>query len=203
MMELFYSPNSPYARKCRAVALEKGLEAQLTLTAVDTAAPSPEFLSANPLGKIPTLKTASGELYCESPVICEYLDSLSPSPPLFPAAPELRLLALALAALADGVMDAAVEIVLQYRRDEAKRLPDLIEKRQKSIIRTLAVMEHHPALKLTRENEWHIGLIAAAVAAEYVNFRLPQVNWKHDAPLLSEWLESVAERPSLKATRPG
>src|SRR4051812_24839467 len=84
IMKLFYSPNSPYARKCRVVAIEKGLADQITFVKVDPWDNSPELLKVNPLGRVPALMTDAGMALCESPIICEYFDSLSPKPRLFP-----------------------------------------------------------------------------------------------------------------------
>lgn len=44
---------------------------------------SAEFLALSPMGKVPVLETPQGTL-CETSVILEYLDTLSPMPPLYP-----------------------------------------------------------------------------------------------------------------------
>jgi|GEM_PF-3256714 len=56
-MQLYQSVNSPYSRKCRIVAIEKGVFDRLELIAVDTLNPSPEFSKVSPLGRVPTLRT--------------------------------------------------------------------------------------------------------------------------------------------------
>ena len=45
----------------------------------------PALLAYNPLSKVPTLITDDGMSLYDSPVICEYLDSLGSAPKLFPA----------------------------------------------------------------------------------------------------------------------
>lgn len=60
----------------------------------------------NPLGRVPALVTAEGWLLVDSPVICEYLDSLRSSG-LYPTG-QARWRALRWQALGDGVMDSAV-----------------------------------------------------------------------------------------------
>lgn len=52
-MKLLYSPTSPYARKCRVAAIEKGLESRIEVLAVSPMANPPELLAANPLAKAP------------------------------------------------------------------------------------------------------------------------------------------------------
>ena len=56
----------------------------------------------NPLSKIPVLLTADGEAIYDSPVICEYLDSRTVAPVLFPRDGPERWRALTLGALAWG-----------------------------------------------------------------------------------------------------
>ena len=49
--------------------------------------PHLELMRENPLGKIPTLVLEDGTIIYNSPVICEYLDTLHDGPKLFPAWP--------------------------------------------------------------------------------------------------------------------
>src|SRR5690606_17583524 len=78
-MKIFHSPRSPFVRKCMVVAIEHGLDDRIEKLA---AAPSvlnrlPELEAANPLGKVPALQDDKGTWLFDSPVICEYLDSLA------------------------------------------------------------------------------------------------------------------------------
>jgi hypothetical protein len=45
------------------------------------------------------------------------------------------------------------------------------------------------------------GRLAAAIALEYIDFRLSD-DWREYAPKLARWLETETNRPSLKACRP-
>ncbi|HXF54239.1 MAG TPA: glutathione S-transferase N-terminal domain-containing protein [Hyphomicrobiaceae bacterium] len=116
MMQLASSEVSPFVRKVRLTIAIKGLERDVELV---SSASDPErqaaLRSRNPLGKIPTLVLDDGTVVYDSHVICEYLDGLKPKPRLFPAAPRERLKALTLAALADGIAEAAVLIVYESR----------------------------------------------------------------------------------------
>src|SRR3546814_16852330 len=69
------------------------------------AAPNPEVLADNPLGKIPALILDDGTALFDSRVICEYLDGLHDRARLFPAAGPERLRQLRWQALADGLTD--------------------------------------------------------------------------------------------------
>ena len=85
-MKLFYSPTSPYARKVRATAVEKGVAARIELLPCNPHEPDPALLAANPLGRVPTLVLDDAGTLYDSPVICEWLDGLAPAPRLVPAA---------------------------------------------------------------------------------------------------------------------
>ncbi len=157
-----------------------------------------ELIEANPLGTVPTLVMDNGKSLCESPVICEYLDSLSIKNPLFPIEKTERFEVLALAALADGIMDAAVACVMEGRRPEEKHYPEWVERKENSIKRTIAV-----ASKLDHDvNNWNIGIINIAIALAYVSFRLPHIEWQNNHKNLSNWFNFINKKPSMLATAP-
>ena len=87
-MKLYFSPASPYVRKVTVVAHETGQFAGLELVTERSSPvnPNPEVAVANPLVKVPTLVPDAGPALFDSPVICEYLDSLHDGAKLFPAA---------------------------------------------------------------------------------------------------------------------
>src|SRR3546814_3506529 len=75
-MQLFYSPTSPYARKCRVVARERGLMADLEEVVCNPMEDPAALHASNPLGKVPCLVLDDGVAVFDSPVIAEYLDGL-------------------------------------------------------------------------------------------------------------------------------
>ena len=87
-MKLFFSPTSPYVRKCLATALELGLtdRIELLLGKASPVLPDTAIAEHNPLGKVPTLITDDGQALYDSRVICEYLDHLAGGQ-LFPQGP--------------------------------------------------------------------------------------------------------------------
>jgi glutathione S-transferase len=73
-MKLYYAPQSPFARKVRAAAIELDLAENLELEYAEVVPgrPNTEFAeSRNPLRKIPALITDAGETIYDSTVICE------------------------------------------------------------------------------------------------------------------------------------
>jgi hypothetical protein len=101
MMKLLSSPASPYGRKVKITARVKGVFDRIKVEQADTSAPDNKPLKKeNPLSKIPVLVLENGTQLYDSHVICEYLDSLKPSPRLFPTAGAERFNTLTLGALA-------------------------------------------------------------------------------------------------------
>eukprot|EP01037_Dinobryon_pediforme_P003277 gene3277-3322_t len=104
-MKLTASGASPYVRKAMVCAILRGIDAQIEKWVIATT--DPVLAQSNPLAKIPTLVTDDGQGLFDSPVICEYLDSIGSAAPLFPAEGPARWTALRLHAIGDGILDAS------------------------------------------------------------------------------------------------
>src|SRR3546814_12983549 len=107
-MHLFYSPTSPYARKCRVVARERGLTADLQEIACNPMEDPAALQTKNPLGRVPALVLDDGMAVFDSPVIVEYLEGLGNAPELIPAAGSARFKVMVTAA-PDRGMTRSVE----------------------------------------------------------------------------------------------
>lgn len=198
-MKLFYSPTSPYVRKVRISAIELGLVEQIELILTNPWENPSELADANPLGKVPALMIADNEVLFDSPVICEYLDSLNSEVVLFPASGEARWDALRLQALADGILDAAVMIRLDSLRPEAEQYSDM-RIRQINVIRRALISLCSDMTRLI--GPVTIGQIAVACALGYLDFRLPEEDWHKAHPKLDCWYVSWMERESMQVTMP-
>jgi len=199
-MKLRYSPTSPYVRKVSIVALETGLDGHLENVATNAWAPDTDLPKDNPLSKVPALVTDGGEVLFDSPVICEYLDSLHDGHKLFPASGGARWTQLRLAALADGILDAALlRRVETMMRPEDKRWPDWIARQECAIARGLDELEEECA---GWGSDFLIGQIGVVAALGYLDFRDPGLNWRQTRPRLAAWLAALASRPSVAATVP-
>ena len=221
-MKLFYSTNSPYARKCRVVMFEKGLEDRVELINVNPMENPPELLAVNPLGTIPAMITEDGLHLCDSTVICEYLDRISPHQSLLPE--EAHVCVLAMAVLADGIMDAAVSCVIESRRPPEKKYPEWVSRKEAAIMRaidkfsplflpqlaggdqegggTIKASPTQPSPASGGGLEVSFGTINLAVALAYVSFRLPHLDWRGKHPKLAAWLDEFSKRPSMQKTMP-
>ncbi|HYF09073.1 MAG TPA: glutathione S-transferase N-terminal domain-containing protein [Acetobacteraceae bacterium] len=196
-MKLAYSPASPYVRKVVACAIARGIDGRIERWTVPTADPS--LAAVNPLSKVPTLITDDGMALYDSPVICEYLDSVGDAPKLFPSAGPARWKAITLAALGDGIMDATQprrrEVALP--QDEGRR--QYIELQQGKVARALDALEREAAGfgMLTT-----IGEITVACALGYLDFRYPHEPWRPGHPKLDAWYARVLPLPPIARTMP-
>jgi glutathione S-transferase len=193
-MQLLYTKRSPYARKVQVVALEKNLP--LDLIEENLAQKSAALLQANPLAKIPALILDDGQALFDSPVICEYLDSLNATPILI--APNNRWQILRWQAVADGLMDSAVAQYLEKARHPHDFNAGFLAAQEHSCGVVLSYCERHSAELAALS----LAGIAVACAVAYIDFRLPHLNPEGRYPVLQAWLNDYAQRPSFQATVP-
>jgi len=198
-MQLFYSPTSPYARKCRVVARERGLMADLDEVACNPMEDPADLHVANPLGKVPCLVLDDGMAVFDSPVIAEYLDGLGNAPALIPAAGSARFKVLVAAALAQGMTDAAFNTTMEGRRPAAQQSPETIARWRAAILRGLDQMWVH--LK-GLPGDLTMGHIACATALGYLDLRHGALEWRKGRGELAAWFEEFNARPSMRETDP-
>ena len=199
-MKLYSSPASPFARKARVIAHLLSLE--LEEIDIDPRS-SADFRRINPLAKIPALVLDDGTALYDSPVICEYLDhkgggSLFPKAGLLGGAEE-RWRALHLQALGDGICDAAVAHVIEGRLPEEKRNADSMKRH------TAAIESGLDALNTASEkfaDDPTIGEISAGCALGYLDFRMPDHDWRKSRHGLTRWYQRFLGTPAMVATMP-
>src|SRR6185436_800036 len=181
-MKLAYSPASPYVRKVTACAIKRGIDKQIERMTISTT--DPELLKYNALSKVPTLITDDGAYLFDSPVICEYIDSIGTAPKLFPAPGPARWKALTQEALGDGILDATQprrrEIPLP--QDEGRK--SYIALQQGKVSRALDTLEKDAdSLGMLTT----IGEIAIGCALGYLDFRYANEPWRPGHPRLEAW----------------
>jgi glutathione S-transferase len=199
MPKLFYSPASPYARKVRVVAAEKGVALEVVNAPLSPIARNADVAAANPLGKVPTLLLDDGTALYDSRVITAWLDAQAPSPRLIPDG-IARWAVLTQEALADGLLDAA--LLHRYEhilRPEDKRWDGWAAGQWAKITATLEALEHAAAKFGARAD---VGTIAVGCALGYLDFRFADKPWRAAHPHLAAWFEAFAARPSMASTKP-
>jgi glutathione S-transferase len=189
-MKLFFNKPSPYARKVRIVAYEKGLMDSLELHEADPWADPPDLLAANPLAKVPALITDDGTLLTESTAISLFFDGLGQGRKLVDGE---RWRTMARVGIAQGLIDAAFAIVIERRRPAAQQSAGWIARQRRAIARTL------PHVKASIDR-FDLGDISLACGLAYMDFRLPEIPWRSDRSDLAQWLDQVNQRSSMRAT---
>lgn len=198
-MKLYYSATSPYVRKVYVFAIEAGLDDRVENITTNPWVADASLLADNPLSKVPTLILDDGTVLYDSPVICEYLDSLNTGQKLIPLAGMERWMALRLQALGDGILDAAVMRFLERKRPEVQQSSDWDATQFSAIQRALVYLENNI-------DDWikvlTIGQITLGCALGYLDFRFSSDGWRDNQPLLAKWYSSFAERTSMQITQP-
>ncbi|AUG43588.1 glutathione S-transferase [Pseudomonas chlororaphis] len=202
-MTLFHNPASPYVRKVMVLLHETGQLDRVALQASQLTPVNPDTAlnQDNPLGKIPALRLADGNVLYDSRVILDYLDQQHVGNPLIPREGSARWRRLTLAALADGIMDASVLI----RYELALRAPEKhwelwLDGQRDKIRRALAVLEADAIAELA--SHFDVAAIGVACALGYLDFRHPDLQWRDAQPRLAAWYAEVSQRPSMLATQP-
>ncbi|MGB0843800.1 MAG: glutathione S-transferase family protein [Alphaproteobacteria bacterium] len=200
-MKLFYHPASPFARKCVVVAKEVGADQDLEILN-DLVVPfkvNEGIQAVSPLGKIPTLVGPEGEGIYDSRVICTYLANAYNKWEVFGTDHATHLQSEQQQALCDGICDAAVAYRYETAvRPEGMRWGDFSDRQVARIKASLEVLEKDCGSYSSER----IGGIMAVIALDYLDFRVPELNWRSECPNLVKWYEDNANRPSLQATKP-
>ena len=189
---------SPFGRKVRMAAQVLGLSERITLVPADTLDDGDSLRGQNPLGKMPCLLLADGTAIFDSPVIVEFLQEMAGGEALLPSHGRARYVALTRAALADGLMEAALLLVYEKRfRDAGTYSARWLAHQRGKVERALAAFEYDPP-DAGRTDVVSIGL---SCGLGYLDWRKP-LEWRHAHPRLVAWLaEFAAHEPSFDRTR--
>jgi len=177
---------------------EKGLQKVISSVACNPFDEVPELEVANPLGKIPTLILDDGASLYDSPVICAFLDTLTPDR-LIPETGRERWNVLRWEALCDGMLDATYNIVMERRRDAQEQSAAWITQWKIQVSRSL---EHIEASIDMLPNQMTLAHLALGTALGYLDFRLSDFDWRSQCPALAAWYEDFSVRDVMQDTRP-
>mgnify|MGYP002776353323 CR=1 FL=1 len=202
MMKLLYTVNSPYARKVRIVAAEKHID--IKLQEVVLADPDCPVKLYNPLGKVPVLVLPDNDSLYDSRVIAEYLDNRTPLAHLIPKDNTTKSAVRRWEALADGITDAAVAVMLEQRKPEQKQDEAFIAKQMDKVSRGLSVLNNDLGHnKWCVDDTFSLADIAVGCALGYVNLRFGQIiNLAKDYANLDRLQASLLKRQSFIDSMP-
>jgi glutathione S-transferase len=198
-MRLLISTTSPFARKCRIVAREKGLIGRVEEVVVDPYANDVALVDANPIVQVPALIDDQGVVFTNSPLICAYFDEIGEGPRLVADSGARRWAVQRAEVRADAVLEMAVKLILETRRrPENEQSPTWIERWRNNLHRALDVCEAEcpPADALD------LGSIATAATMTWLDFRYPDLAATSNRPHLAALQQALEQRDSFSATLP-
>jgi glutathione S-transferase len=200
-MKLYGSLTSPFVRKVRAFAIERGVSLEMVVE--DPWQVSPRLIGLNPAGKVPVLQLNDGSLLVESLLIIEFLDSIGdPAHSLIPKEGKARWDALLWHARAQALIDSTVARTLELRRAASLQMPARISREEARFGEVLAFIERNlPHAPWIAGENISVGDVMLAVALRYAAFRYPH-DWEPGHPRVAARLHELASRPCIRDTEP-
>jgi glutathione S-transferase len=197
-VKLFMVGASPYARKVRAAAAERGILDRITPVMANPHQRPEALVAANPLSKVPTLIADDGTVHVDSFAIALYLDTIGEAPLLVPADGSGRWRVIQRHALADGVMDCSVT-----RRVESQKTqePDRVAWMNRQLDTTKRVLDRFESTVESFADEVALDTLTLACALSYLDFRFPQDGWRDGRPQLTAWHREFEKRQSMQVTQ--
>ena len=203
-MILYSYPASPNTRRIAIYLNEKGLPPPYQEHVVDimhNAQAEPDYLSINPTGKVPTLKTDDGTLITQSLNIIEYLEELYPEPSMIGQTPEERARVKSVERFIDLEIMGTMGIMAQQKMplyvERFGSSEDVIEYGRKRQRVALDVLE-----EMLGDRPFMAG--SQVTIADCTLFAIYEFAFLVDAPLsdahprLLEWQKRFAQRSSVQ-----
>ncbi len=201
-MKLYGSVTSPYVRKVRVTLIEKKIDFVLEQGYLN--GNPPMINGVNLLGKVPALELDDGTLIFDSAVIVDYLEGLNPVGHLIPDDRHQRMLVKRWEALSDGLLDAAVLVLLESRRENpAERSQAWIDKQQGKVDHAMAYMSQQLGEKnWCQGDSFTLADISVGSALLWIEFRFPHNDWRKQYPNLDRLVTKLVQRKSFQDTPP-
>ena len=208
-MKLYYTVTSPYARKVRIAAIERGIyqdieliEANIGFEEGTLKTKTSDITDHNPSGRVPTLITKEEKAVFDSTVIVHYLDSKGSHPKIIPSEENNKIHALRINALVDESIDAMRFLKFENMRPKNVRLPDWINALNLKVNRSLILLENYiEYYDGTNKDKIDIGLISAGCLMHIVTNNI-DAPWNCSHPKLDIWFEEFSKRNSMELTKP-
>ncbi len=200
-MKLYFTDTSPFVRKVRVAAAELGISERLTLEFLRPSPlkADPVLSKLNPLSKIPALVLDDGTTLFDSPVICEYFDTLTERA-LCPRSGPARFRVLCIQALTDGILEACVNVFYEHmHRPKESHFQPFLDGQAEKANQGLDELE-----RLAKDfgKEPDLAQICAAVTVGWLEFRKPIGDVRANRPTLAAFYDTFQKRPSMTSTAP-
>lgn len=201
-MKILGSPGSPFVRKVRVIAAEKGIETEYVVDRPNVS--GSRIPQLNPLGKIPVLLLDDGDAIYDSVVIGEYLEGLKPEPRLVPQDFGGRIAVKRWEALGDGLAEVAVMLSHDLGpMTEAEQRAAWIRRQHDKLQRTLdAYASSITGREWLHGDDFGLADICAGYALAYLDQVLPSVDWRAGRAPLASYAHRLLARASFRGTTP-
>ena len=182
-MRLYQTYLSPFPTRVRLLLYVKGIDMEFVEPpGIHDSRSKGDYLSVNPLGRVPALELDDGRVLPESEVICEYLEDLFPEPALRPKDPWDRARVRLISRLCDFYLVMAMVPLFtasgMRRKDwDMRRIDSALDEVRKS----LAYLEHYIG-----EEGYAVGRTLSLADGALI----PQLQ------LAFEWAPKLFDRPS-------
>ncbi len=197
-MRLFINNASPFARKARIVARETGWLPRIEeVVTVPMESPT-DLVSVNPVSQIPALLDDESNCWQDSTLICAWLDTHAADGPRLMPPGEAQWPVRRLEALAVGLIEMNVRMVLEYRRPESERSPFWLKRWEDNLRRGFERAE----AVCPAPDVFDMGSLTLAIAATYTDFRYPHIDWRRTAPRIVALQTELEKRQSFIDTYP-
>ncbi len=196
-MKLFYSGNSPYARRTRIAARAAGIKVE-EVDASPLAAENHFLLQHGPGAKVPGLETDAGTFLCETLIISRYLNDLSGGK-LLSSDTAAAEAALEIEGISSLLMDSLYHGSHEKRREPGEQSPAVIEKEDQRAGRCYDALDSRLAGQPAALN---LGTIAAIAALGYADWRHSEHDWRNGRAGLAAWAEAMMQEPAVAETYP-
>jgi glutathione S-transferase len=208
-MELYSIDWSPWVRKVRIAAIERGIDNNIKLLPADIGFADKtlkivesNLSTLNPSGRVPTLITDDGQSIYDSTVIVHYLDTIGEEFSIIPKDNGKKINCLKINALVDEIIDSLRHISLENRREENKRLSDWLDALDKKVRRGIEVIETYiNFLSLSNTQVLNLADISIIILLGTIK-RNPKSNYDIFSDNLNDWFNQMSERESVKRTKP-
>ena len=200
-MKLIGTYPSPFVRKVRIVLAEKKIDYDFEIESPWVATNT--IGNHNPLIKIPVLVLDDETVIYDSRVIVEHLDNGTPNNKLIPPSGRERMLVKRWEALGDGLCESAIAAMLERRRKNGERSEGWINRQLDRLKTALPQVEaelgEQPWL---HGNSFSLADVSVGTALHYIDFRLPDFEWRVTCPALAAYADKLAQRASFVDTMP-
>jgi len=198
MIKLYDFKSSPNCQRVKVVLAEKNLPYEIVpIDLRNQEQKTPAYLKMNPYGKVPVLTDDSTVLY-ESCIINEYLNEKYPNPPLLPADPGKKAKARILIDFGLGHTDGPYQKLRgELTKDPKEQNNQVIDSAKADLRKLLQRFEDELANQPYLAGDF--SLVDADLITRFTRLEGFGVIPDASLPRLSQYLQRVKDRPSVKA----